>query len=89
MTHFNRLWQHFIDDESGATAIEYGLLAALVALGIALGATALGTELGLFFWPDCNTIVYRHLSDDRIVSRLFEYLVRYVRCLTDGSSTLS
>jgi pilus assembly protein Flp/PilA len=49
MTHFNRLWQHFIDDESGATAIEYGLLAALVALGIALGATALGTELGLFF----------------------------------------
>ena len=39
----------FIRDESGATAIEYGLLAALIALGITVGATALGAELGLFF----------------------------------------
>ena len=41
--------QTFINDESGATAIEYGLLAALVTLGIAVGATALGTELGALF----------------------------------------
>lgn len=41
--------QKFINDESGATAIEYGLLAALVALGIAAGATALGTQLGALF----------------------------------------
>ena len=41
--------KNFTRDESGATAIEYGLLAALVALGITVGATALGTELGLFF----------------------------------------
>lgn len=41
--------KHFSLDEGGATAIEYGLLAALVALGIAAGATALGSELGLFF----------------------------------------
>jgi pilus assembly protein Flp/PilA len=40
---------NFTHDESGATAIEYGLLAALVALGITVGATALGAELGLFF----------------------------------------
>ena len=40
---------NFTNDESGATAIEYGLLAALVALGITVGATALGAELGLFF----------------------------------------
>ncbi len=39
----------FIRDESGATAIEYGLLAALIALGITVGATALGAELGAFF----------------------------------------
>ena len=39
----------FLNDESGATAIEYGLLAALVALGIAAGATALGTQLGALF----------------------------------------
>lgn len=41
--------QNFIHDESGATAIEYGLLAALVALGITVGATALGTQLGALF----------------------------------------
>lgn len=41
--------KYFTLDESGATAIEYGLLAALVALGITVGATALGAELGLFF----------------------------------------
>ncbi len=41
--------EKFINDESGATAIEYGLLAALVALGITVGATALGTQLGALF----------------------------------------
>lgn len=49
MKHVSRTWVKFAQDESGATAIEYGLLAALVALGIAVGATALGTELGLLF----------------------------------------
>ena len=43
------VFKKFTREESGATAIEYGLLAALVALGITVGATALGTELGLFF----------------------------------------
>ncbi len=32
-------------DESGATAIEYGLLAALVAVGVIFGMDALGNEL--------------------------------------------
>ena len=41
--------QNFINDESGATAIEYGLLAALIAVAIAAGATTLGTNLGLLF----------------------------------------
>ena len=49
MNHVIRELKPFTLDESGATAIEYGLLAALVALGIAAGATALGAELGLFF----------------------------------------
>lgn len=39
----------FIDDESGATAIEYGLIAALIAVGIIAAATTLGGGLsGLF-----------------------------------------
>lgn len=35
----------FKDDESGATAIEYGLIAALIALAIVVGAGALGNAL--------------------------------------------
>jgi pilus assembly protein Flp/PilA len=49
MNHHLKSIQSFVQDESGATAIEYGLLAALVALGIAVGATALGTQLGALF----------------------------------------
>ena len=45
MTNFSR----FLKDESGATAIEYGLIAALVGVAIIAALTALGTSLdGLF-----------------------------------------
>lgn len=39
----------FANDESGATAIEYGLIAALIAVGIIAAATTLGTNLGTMF----------------------------------------
>jgi len=39
----------FLKDESGATAIEYGLIAALVAVVIITGLTALGTSLNTKF----------------------------------------
>ncbi|WP_083300906.1 Flp family type IVb pilin [Jeongeupia sp. USM3] len=35
--------------QRGATAIEYALLAALIALVLAAGATALGTDLSAMF----------------------------------------
>ena len=35
-----------LDDTSGATAIEYGLLVSLLALGIVGGAMATGESLG-------------------------------------------
>ena len=39
----------FANDESGATAIEYGLIAALIAVGIIAAATTLASSLsGLF-----------------------------------------
>lgn len=39
----------FMKDESGVTAIEYGLIAALVAVGIIAALNALGTSLtGIF-----------------------------------------
>lgn len=36
-------------NESGATAIEYGLIAALVAVGLITALTTLGTDLGGIF----------------------------------------
>ncbi|AKK20029.1 Flp family type IVb pilin [Candidatus Liberibacter africanus] len=41
--------QKFLKDESGATAIEYGLLASLIAVAIIAAVTTLGTNLtGVF-----------------------------------------
>ena len=45
----SKIFARFLKDESGATAIEYGLLAALVALAIIVGATTLGTQLNSEF----------------------------------------
>lgn len=41
----NKLVARFIEDESGATAIEYGLIAALISVAIISAATTLGTEI--------------------------------------------
>jgi len=43
------LISRFIRDESGATAIEYGLIAALIAVVIITGVTAVGTNLSTTF----------------------------------------
>jgi pilus assembly protein Flp/PilA len=39
----------FLKDESGATAIEYGLIAALIAVVIISGVSVLGTNLNAKF----------------------------------------
>ena len=39
------LFTRFIEDESGATAIEYGLIAALIAVGMIVGAGAIGEKV--------------------------------------------
>ncbi len=41
----SKIVARFAKDESGATAIEYGLIAALIALAIVVGAGALGNGL--------------------------------------------
>lgn len=49
MKNFSQSFKTFWADEDGATAIEYGLLASLIALAIVGGATALGGSInGLF-----------------------------------------
>ena len=41
--------RNFIEDESGVTAIEYGLIAALVAVAAISAFTALGGKLSSVF----------------------------------------
>ena len=44
---FNQsIFARFFNDEAGATAIEYGLIAALIAVAAITGMTSLGTSLG-------------------------------------------
>ena len=44
-----KLFSRFCKDESGATAIEYGLIATLIAVAIIAGAGLLGTNLNTRF----------------------------------------
>ncbi len=43
------LIKNFIKDEDGATAIEYGLIAALIAVAIIAAVRTLGTNLNSTF----------------------------------------
>jgi pilus assembly protein Flp/PilA len=43
------LISRFVRDESGATAIEYGLIAALIAVVIITALTTVGTKLSTTF----------------------------------------
>jgi pilus assembly protein Flp/PilA len=44
-----KVFARFVKDESGATAIEYGLIAALVAVAIITAATQLGKDIAALF----------------------------------------
>lgn len=52
----SKIFARFAKDESGATAIEYGLIAALIALAIIGGATTIGTQLTSTFDSIGNTL---------------------------------
>jgi len=43
------LVSRFLKDESGATAIEYGLIASLIAVAIITAASTLGNQIGTTF----------------------------------------
>ena len=51
-----KLFARFVKDESGATAIEYGLIAALIALAIMVGAGALGNSINNQFSRIAGTL---------------------------------
>jgi pilus assembly protein Flp/PilA len=52
----SKLLKRFVNDESGATAIEYGLIAALIAMAIIAGAGLIGEELDAKFTSIAGTL---------------------------------
>ena len=50
------LFSRFVADESGVTAIEYGLIAALVAVIIIGAVTTVGTNLSATFSKVANSL---------------------------------
>ncbi len=46
----------FMSDESGATAIEYGLLAALISIAAIAAMNAVGTSLSTAFSTVANSL---------------------------------
>ncbi len=46
----------FFKDEDGATAIEYGLIAALISVAAIAAMTALGTQLSALFTTVSNAL---------------------------------
>ena len=52
----SKIVRNFIKNESGATAIEYGLIASLIALVIIAGVTAVGTGLSASFDTVANKL---------------------------------
>jgi pilus assembly protein Flp/PilA len=54
MTMKNSMIGRFLRDESGATAIEYGLIAALIAIVIILSLIAIGADISNIFTNAAN-----------------------------------
>jgi pilus assembly protein Flp/PilA len=46
----------FVNDESGAAAIEYALIAGLIALAIVVGAGLLGSAIGAKFTSIASSV---------------------------------
>ncbi len=55
-TQMKNLFARFAKDESGATAIEYGLIAALVSVAIIAALGILGTKLTSTFTAVSNSL---------------------------------
>ena len=60
----SNIFARFVKNESGATAIEYGLIAALIALAIMVGAGAVGNSLDAKF-----NLIAEHAEHGWLIAR--------------------
>ena len=56
----------FVKDKSGATAIEYGLIAAGIAVAIITAVNAVGTDLSGSVWQNFRQAHRRRLANLRL-----------------------
>lgn len=52
----SRLCRRFLKSTDGATAVEYGLIAALIAVSVILGAESVGNGIGNLFLGTSNKL---------------------------------
>jgi pilus assembly protein Flp/PilA len=52
----SKILARFVKDQSGATAIEYGLIAALISVVIIVGVRTIGTKLSTTFNNVANNL---------------------------------
>lgn len=49
--------ERFWSDESGATAVEYAIIGAMLSIAIIAGSRAAGSKLSTnYFWPIANNL---------------------------------
>ena len=53
-----QIFSRFMKDESGATALQYGIVAALAAVGIIAAAASLGSSVATVMHQSKGAIVY-------------------------------
>jgi pilus assembly protein Flp/PilA len=56
MTVMRKIFTNLLADENGATAIEYGLIAALISVVIITAVTLVGTKLSATFTSVANAL---------------------------------
>lgn len=49
LNHYHHWLKHFLQDEEGATAIEYGLMAALIGATVLTAQAALGNAVNAMY----------------------------------------
>ena len=60
MTAIRRMLRTLVTDERGATAIEYGLIAAMIVVGMIVGLSSLGGG-ALGMWTKVNNNVQTYM----------------------------
>jgi pilus assembly protein Flp/PilA len=59
MGRFIQAAKRFVRDEEGVTAIEYGLIAALIAVAIIAAVTLVGTNLSKLFTSIAGELTFK------------------------------